>query len=291
MVLSKKALLSGIGGLVGALLAQSLHHQGYEVFALIRHTNTILPEYAQAIFCADWSQDLEQATQSIAFDVVVHAAGRSHVSSQDEAAYLALDCANAHALAVLAQQKNARMLLISSAHAISTQGMIDDDTNTFANTPYSRLKRAVENCVLSVIPEAVICRLGPLLHQRSRGIFGLYLRWVQLGMPVLLPNPDLPRSVLTQTGLEHAFEFLLNNGHCKGCFLIAEHRPYTLEQLAQAIGGASIWAFQLPRFINMFLPEAISMKFQNPLCLELKNLKGAGFEMPPLEQNLKTSFS
>lgn len=292
---TKNCLLTGASGLVGRILIKALQDEGYTIHAPIR---TSLPQ--EQIPAGIIPMPLRSRYDLLALknlpkslELVVHAAGRSSLDAREAEAALQEDAALLSAVLGIAQNHQARFILISSLRAkvgFSSAGLITDETPDAPACAYGRLKKALEDQVLARNPEAQILRLTPLLSphakgaKSAKGAMGLLARAAQWPIPLPVKGLQAKRSILTPQGLHAAWAHVLKTPTLTGACLVADDGAISIEELVTELRKqnpqrfpwqSALWP--APQFLRSLLPDSIAERLFLPLEVEASKLKASGF--------------
>lgn len=201
-------LVTGGSGFVGAHVIAALRARGWRVRALVRGGGPgAWPPDVETANAAGLDDPAALAAATAGCEVVVHLAGRAHVtrerSAADSATFDAVNAAGTRAVATAAAAAGARLVVhASSIAAVATTAVapVRDDTPPWPDTPYGRSKLAAEaglRAALAGAETAGVSLRPPMMY--GPGMRGNPLRLFSLvarGVPLPLASVRNRRSVL-----------------------------------------------------------------------------------------------
>lgn len=246
--MSKRVAITGASGFVGQALAKQLLADGYAVTGIVRRT-------MEASFPVCEVSGLDDASLEPLLaetDVVVHAAARAHVMT-DEAedpleAYRAVNVEGTVAVARMAAKQGVRRFVFISSIKVNGEATVSGDPYTFGTTPapedaYGISKYEAEKALTRLAAESgmevVIIRpplvYGPGVKGNFAGMIGVLKR----GLPLPLGMVDNRRSLVGLDNLLDLIRVCLEHPAAQGqVFLVSDGEDLSTADLLRRVGKA-----------------------------------------------------
>lgn len=245
-------LITGATGFVGRSLVAELVKQRFSVSAICRNTNVNFPNSVNAVKMPDFNDIKNWQAVLKPADVVVHAAGRAHITDKNAASSLA-EFRRVNTVLTLQIARHAaeagvkRFIFISS---IKVNGEMTDlnkpfksDDQFIPDDPYGLSKYEAEQGLLKLVRETdmeVVIIRPPLVYGPGvKANFASMMKWVNKGIPLPFGAVHNKRSLLA---LENLVSFII---HCidhpkaaNEIFLISDGEDVSTTQLLRKVAKA-----------------------------------------------------
>jgi nucleoside-diphosphate-sugar epimerase len=245
-------LLTGATGFVGKSILLRLLETGlYSLVAVSRYPVMNLPVDDKVVLVyGDVTKEEGWTTVLKGVDVIVHAAGRAHVTN-DTSLYPLNEFrkVNTQGTLNLAQQAAnsgvKRFIFISSIGVNGNQSTCPFTENDIPNPaePYAVSKLEAEQGLRLIAQESgmesVIIRPPLVYGPNAPGNFGTMMRWVQKGIPLPLGSVNYKRSFVAQDNLVDFILTCIDHPDASNqTFLVADGEDISLADLLRRIGQA-----------------------------------------------------
>jgi nucleoside-diphosphate-sugar epimerase len=312
---STHVLVTGGTGFLGRALCYALVAKGHRVTAMVRRSEAWLPTGVERWVAPEVPKLAPNAAQRFGdVDVVVHAAGRSHML-QDKAtdpltAFRRINTdgtlAVARAAAVAGVQ---RFIFVSSIGVNGSQSgcrafQADDQPNP--DSPYAQSKWEAEQALTCLQVETgmtVIHLRPPLIYgPAAPGNFALLVRLVSKGWPLPLGALRAPRSFVA---LDNVVDLLTNMvGHPNppsGVYLVADAQVTSTTEFIRAMArgmGQNLYLIPVPASVLLMLATLAGRgeqirKMSVPLAVDIQATYARLGWKPPvcMEVAMQSAFS
>ncbi|MDX8409554.1 MAG: NAD-dependent epimerase/dehydratase family protein [Mariprofundales bacterium] len=229
-----KALVTGVSGFIGRELARQLVAADWQVVGTSRH-----PSQIEGVQWRYWDlADPPDPELLIGVDVVFHLAGKAHALAetvQDAAEYDRINLEPTRRLLEAAAPAGVtRLVYFSSVKAAGeVTGVMDEQVNAPADTPYGRSKRQAEALVLaSTHPAGVVLRPSMVYGAGGKGNLPRMIRAVARGRFPPLPDIGGRRSMVHVADLAQAAILAATRDGAVGrCFIVTDGNDYSVRQI------------------------------------------------------------
>jgi nucleoside-diphosphate-sugar epimerase len=289
---SAPVMVTGASGFLGRTITSTLLAAGWRVRACVRDP-AYAPPGATAVVVSDLLDEAALTTAAEGCRAIVHSAGLAHIQRRDaadEEAFRRVNVLGTHAIVDAAARAGVSTLVHLSSIAVfpAHATVIEEETETRAETAYGRSKLAAEN----VIREGAACHgmWAPILRPPmvyGPGMKGNPLRLFRLvdrGVPLPFGALRAPRSVLYSGNLGKAVAALLShNGAGSATMLIADGRFVTvtglIEMIAEALDRPARLVPIPPRMLGVAATAAAALGL-SPFASALEKLTGGLLVVP-----------
>ena len=207
---NQEILLTGATGFIGRRLAEAFSDSDYSLTCAVRRKNTLLAPHKTVVGTlnagTDWSSALKRG------QVVVHAAGRAHVTADTAEdpleEFRKVNVDGTLSLARQAAEQGAKRFIFLSS--IGVNACVNDQPFTVGDVPnpvdpYGKSKWEAEQSLWEVARctgmEVVIIRPPLVYGPNAPGNFGSLVRWVDKGVPLPLGSIHNKRSLVALDNL------------------------------------------------------------------------------------------
>lgn len=244
----RHVLITGASGFIGHATAISLARYGYSVIGVGRRPIDAI----WASRCPDLGSDTDWRTQLDGRNVVVHAAGRAHVLTENLADPLSefrrVNVKGTLKLAAQAAEMGVRRFVFLSSvgvHGLSTHldsPFMEDDTPRPHNS-YAISKLEAEQGLLDIASatsmEVVIIRPPLVYGPGAPGNFGSLMHWLSRGVPLPLGAIHNRRSLVALDNLVDFIEVCISNpAAANNIFLVSDGDDLSTTELLRRMGKA-----------------------------------------------------
>jgi nucleoside-diphosphate-sugar epimerase len=241
MQMTRKVLITGASGFIGAPLAQALAKQGWRVRGAARNPAAVpAAEGVERVALPDLGAPVDWAPLLKGVSHVVHLAGIAHgPGSLPDELYARINAEAVSALADSARGRVERLVFVSSVRAqagLSADHAIRESDVPDPTDAYGLAKLAGERLVAkSGVPFAVL-RPAVVYGRGVKGNIASLATLARTAMPLPFAGLDNRRSLLALENLISAIALVLTAEQAKGeTFLAADAEPISVADLVAAM--------------------------------------------------------
>jgi len=287
-----KVLLTGGTGFIGNHLLRRLGEEPHEVSAFIRRGRPS-PPYDQL---AEWIplrpfQSVPALCETMRHvDVLVHLAGRAHISSRESPRerrlFFETNAEFTRTLARAAVKAGVRRFIyMSSIGVVTSRGAehaINEASPLKPETSYGQSKLAGEEALREesarAAMEYVILRVPLVYGPGNRANMARLIRWVLTGIPLPFASVRNRRSFLSVfNAVDLVCNVLTHPNVANQAYCISENQDVSISQLVEKIAEAAGVAprlISLPQFVNEFIRHVpIASKLVNSLYIDSSKIQ------------------
>jgi nucleoside-diphosphate-sugar epimerase len=289
--MTRKVLVTGASGFIGAPLARALAKQGWQVRGAARNPaavpaaegveRVVLPDLGAP---ADWAPQLEGVSH------VVHLAGIAHgPGSLPDELYARINAEAVGALADAARGRIERLVFLSSVRAqagLSADRPIRESDVPEPTDAYGRAKLAGERLVAESGVPFTVLRPAVVYGRGVKGNIASLATLARTAMPLPFAGLDNRRSLLALENLISAIALVLASDEAQGeTFLAADAEPISVADLVGAMReglGRSPHLISVPqgavkRLMASFGKEAEWERLSGNFVIDAAKLRGIGW--------------
>lgn len=242
-----RVLVTGATGALGPAMLEALFLAGWEVRALVRRPDAVLPAAVERSV-GDLSDRVALAAAVRDTDAVVHLAALLHITDPPpamRAQYHEVNVAGTRHLAAAAAEAGVRRLVVASTAALYGPTMVpaDEATPPHPDSLYSESKLAAESAALAVhragTLDVSVLRLSAVYGPGIKGNYWRLLRALAVGRFVPLGSGLSRRSLVYESDAAAAFVQALRHPAAAGrVYNVSDGSPHQLREIVRSMCDA-----------------------------------------------------